>query len=188
MPDSRRDATGNGDLLPLPEPTPSVTGDGRRPPPTDTNYNIVPVTWADTTATNLLNRFRDIMMDAQKVLAKMEPTERLDFVIQHVSKKTPPVWMNDLEVSEQTRQAIEMKNKCMGHKKRAWNVRHLEMKQWQYCGVHLTEKDDKGYPVEPPSDVMALLDEPLEQDDLLLVIGHALWLMKEADRCTTPAP
>ena len=49
-------------------------------------------------------------------------------------------------------------------------------------GVHLTEKDDKGYRVEPPNDVMALLDEPLQQDDLLLVIGHALWLMKEGDR------
>ena len=35
---------------------------------------------------------------------------------------------------------------------------------------------------------MALLDEPLQQVDLLLVIGHALWLMKEADRYTTTAP
>ena len=68
------------------------------------------------------------------------------------------------------------------------HVQQARLASRLYFGVHLTEKDDKGYRVEPPNDVLALLDDPLEQDDLLLVIGHALWLMKEADRCTTPAP
>ena len=77
------------------------------------------------------------MLDAQQTHSKMEPTGRLNFVIDHVAK-----------------------NNCMGGKKMARNVTHLESKQWQYSGVHLSEKDDKGYPVDPaaaePADIPLL--------------------------------
>ena len=56
----------------------------------------------------------------------------------------------------------------------------MEKNHWQYFGVHLS--------VESPNDIIKLLDQPLKQDDLLLVIGHAMWLQRLQDITRTPTP
>ena len=156
------------------------SGAAGQPPQRDSiDYHIVPVIWADTATTNLLNRFREIMLDAKKELDSMSPKQRLNFVLNDINKQTPPVWMTRLLVSEDTKAKITWKNDQI-QKGKLWNTSHMEQNKWQYFGVHLS--------VQSPSDIIKLLDEPLEQDDLLLVIGHAMWLQRLQDITRTPTP
>ena len=81
-----------------------------------------------------------------------------------------------------TRRHIEKKHKEKSDTDHLWNTEPFENNHWKYLGLQLSSASG-------PSTVM--LDDPMEQEDLLRVIGRAMFLRQlqtESDVKQTPTP
>ena len=90
-------------------------------------------------------------------------------------------------VTDETRQVIERKNEQRAASKKPqkkhhlWNLGPFELRDWKYWGFKLSGVNEE---------IEQSLHEPMEQDDLLLLIGHAMHLrnQQKADIKKMPTP
>jgi hypothetical protein len=124
---------------------------------------IIPVMWANTSLSELIDRIKAIFLDIDRELLAPPPKDRLTFVHANLSKTQPHKAFELKQFSATTEATIDSLNADLSANKVPWQYGHIEKNG--YFGIHVDASLD--------------LDEPMEQVDFVRAWWLCLWLSQE---------
>ena len=123
-------------------------------------WQVVPLVWQDTTSQALTDRLKEIMLGEADKIAAMSPEDRLPYVTSKLAESQHRQYFSRTEVTFTAMQRMADRNSVAPGAPQ-FSYLHLADKELYGCRIPLTVP----------------LDEPLSQDDFLLVFGLSRWLL-----------
>ena len=127
------------------------------------HWLMYPIMWPDTATANLINTFKGITADIDKMMEDVPREDRMEHCMNQVGQGHVKQYMRHVDASSFGIEKISQYNKNYPNKKQ-WKYDHWE------AGVMWAD-------VKHVSDA---LDEPMSQEDFLRVIGYAAYMIMEA--------